>query len=117
MNDTQQIETTTLPEAIRGFLADSAGDARPSTITFFADNARVDDQGETFTGVAEVEAWLKRTTGMFVYTLQITSASNRGDGVYAVLNHLESDAFPGGEANPTFVFTVTDDKISHLTFE
>lgn len=117
MSQPQQIDPTALPAAIRDYLADSTGSDRPATIRFFADDARVDDQGETFSGREEVETWLKKTTGLFVYTLEVSEAALRDDGKYAVRNHLVSEAFPKGETYSTFVFALENDQISYLTFE
>lgn len=117
MSTAQQIEKTSLPSSILDYLADSTGADRPTTIRFFADDARVDDQGESFEGRDAVEAWLKKTTGLFEYTLEISEAAVRQDGKYAVRNHLVSAVFPKGETYSTFVFTLEDGLISHLTFE
>lgn len=117
MTKAETVDPQSLPQPILDFLADSTGNDRPSTIRFFAETARVDDQGESFSGTSEVQAWLNKTTGLFDYTLEISSAQVRDDGMYAVRNHLVSDVFPGGETHSTFVFALDEDRITYLTFQ
>jgi len=103
-----------LPAAVRGFLADQAGDDHAATLAHFTDDATVVDDGKSFAGRDAILGWLSREANEFTFTSTILSTEKHDDSRFTVTNHLEGD-FPGGTVDLRFQFFLSGGRIASLT--
>lgn len=115
-NTDTRIGRDALPSAITTYL--TAHDARDTAtaVTVFTDDAVVVDEGHTYRGHREIEAWLANAAGEYTYTTEFTGAIQTGAADYDVTQHLEGN-FPGGVADLHFRFELNDALISRLVIE
>ncbi|MGW7683975.1 nuclear transport factor 2 family protein [Kribbella sp. NPDC054772] len=104
---------TTLPEPITQYLASHiARDV--DTAMWYADDAKVTDEGQTHHGRNEIRAWLQSAGTEYTYTTELTAVRQIDDHTYVATHHLEGN-FPGGTADLDFTFTLTNNHITTLT--
>jgi len=95
-----------LPTTITQYLAS------PS-LSLYADDAVVTDDGKTYRGRDEIRDWLELAASEYIYTTELVDARRIDANTYVTVNHLEGD-FPGGAVDLQFTFTLEDDLITHL---
>ena len=94
------------PEIIERYL-------RLGTADCFASDATVSDDGRTYHGRAEIQAWREELAGRFTYSVTVLGADDDGDGGYRVRTLVEGD-FPGGRVELTNGFRLRDGLIGEL---
>jgi hypothetical protein len=109
----KQSQQPTVPATIRTYLDAQAVGQSDVAVRTFAAGAVVTDQGETFTGVDDIGAFLNRASTEFTYTTEETGAEKIDDQHWVVDVRLEGD-FPGGVADLRYRFTVVDEQIAEL---
>jgi len=104
------------PEIITRYL--EAADAKdPQAVAAcFTPDGTVVDEGETYTGRAEIAAWRTALLGKYTFTSSLTGSESVSDEEYRVHVHVVGD-FPGGVADLTYRFTVRDELISALLID
>jgi ketosteroid isomerase-like protein len=105
-----------LPATITGYLAAHLAREVDAATSRFTDDAVVVDEGHTYTGPAEIAAWLDRSASEYTYTIELTGTERIDDAHYVATHHLEGN-FPGGVVDLHFRFTLRGDRISALTIE
>jgi hypothetical protein len=110
------IDPAELPETITGYLKAHQARDLPVAMHSYEPGAAVTDEGRTYHGHAEIQAWLSRSASEYTYTVEMTGASRLGDDRYDVMHHLEGN-FPGGTADLHFRFTLRNGKIARLVIE
>jgi hypothetical protein len=95
-----------LPTTITQYLAS------PS-LSLYADDAVVTDDGKTYRGRDEIRDWLERAASEYSYTTELVDARRIDANTYVAVNHLEGD-FPGGAVDLQLTFTLEEDLITHL---
>jgi hypothetical protein len=95
-----------LPTTITKYLAS------PS-LSLYADDAVVTDDGKTYRGRDEIRDWLGRAASEFTCTTELIDTRQIDANTYVAANHLEGN-FPGGTVDLQFTFTLEDDLITRL---
>jgi hypothetical protein len=105
-----------VPEVIRRYLA--AHDRRDSDVSLstFAENGRVFDDGREYRGREAIHDWLARASTQFTYTRTFLDAVAAEPDVWLVRNRLEGD-FPGGTVDLGYRFRLVDGLIVDLVIE
>ncbi|WP_327292952.1 nuclear transport factor 2 family protein [Streptomyces sp. NBC_01198] len=107
------IDTDDLPDVIKRYLeAHTARDASGATRAM-TPQATVTDEGRTYRGAPEIEAWLNRATSEYTYTTTLLGAEQAGPDRYTAIQRLEGD-FPGGRVDLRFRFTLDQGLIGDL---
>lgn len=104
-NQTATLSLDALPSAVRTFVAAHQAHDRETELSCFAEDATVTDEGRTYTGLAQLRAWLGKAESEYTYTTEVTGASSVGTDRYDVVHHLEGD-FPGGVVDLHFRFVL-----------
>jgi ketosteroid isomerase-like protein len=101
------------PEVIARYL--QAADERDAAalVACFAEDGSVLDEGHTYAGRDAIRAWREDTATKWTYTTTVTGTEALGGDRFDVSIHLKGD-FPGGEADLTQAFTLSDGLISRL---
>jgi ketosteroid isomerase-like protein len=101
------------PDIVTRYLA--AADAKdPARVgACFAADGTVVDEGRTYTGPAQIQAWREALLGQFTFTTTVTGSASVSPQEHRVHVHVVGD-FPGGEVDLTYCFTVRDDLITAL---
>lgn len=111
----EELESTELPVAVRGFVDGWQGRDPDAVEALFAEDAVVSDQGETHRGLAEIRTWIDHDIDLFTTTLTFLR-TREVDGMVGASYRLEGD-FPGGVAELEYQFRLSDDgKIVRLDF-
>ena len=105
-----------LPTAITTYLtAHEARDAA-TTISTFAADAVVTDEGRTYRSRDQILGWLNNAGTEYTFTTEFVGATTDHAGNVDVEQHLEGD-FPGGTADLHFRFTMDGALIRKLVIE
>jgi hypothetical protein len=113
-NSTETIDPSQLPETIAGYLAARYAGDPDVAIGFYADDATVLDEGNTYAGTGAIREWLATAASEFTFTVELIGARRTDDEHYVAVQHLEG-SFPGGVVDLQFEFTLRDGRISQLT--
>lgn len=116
MTAARPVDPAALPEPVARYLAAHPVRDAAAARALFAPDAVVVDDGRTYRGPAEINAWLDRTSAEFTYTTELTGALALDDTRYDVTQHLEGD-FPGGQVDLHFRFTLDGGAITRLVIE
>lgn len=112
----EAIDPAGLPATIRAFLAAHVARETDAALRAFTPDAVIVDQGESFRGTERVRWFLEHAGSEFTYTTELIGAQRRDERHWVAVNHIEGD-FPGGVADLSYRFTLTDDLISELTID
>ena len=112
----EPLDQSELPEIITRYLTAHKARDLDAAIECYTIDASVTDEGRTYNGPQEIEAWLSRSASEFTYTIEAIGAAMRDNDHFDVLHHLEGN-FPGGEVDLYFHFTLRDGKIARLVIE
>ena len=104
-NQTVPLSLDALPSAVRTFVTAHQAHDRETELSCFAEDATVTDEGRTYTGLAQLRAWLGKAASEYTYTTEVTGASRTDEDRYDVVHHLEGD-FPGGVVDLHFRFVL-----------
>ena len=102
-----------LPTTVRGFLAAHVVRDADTSSSFFAEDAVVVDQGESFRGRVQVHAFLRDAGSEFEYTTEQIGAARVDDDHWVVTLRLDG-TFPGGVAELDYRFTTREDVVTEL---
>ena len=102
------------PEIIDRYLRLGTGPDHAATAACFTPDATVSDDGRTYHGRSEIQAWREELAGTFTYTVKVLATEQDAGGGYRVHTLVECD-FPGGRVELTYAFRLRDDLISELT--
>lgn len=102
-----------LPDTITKYLISHVTRNVPAAMRWYADDAEVTDDGKTYRGHDQIQAWLASAASEYTYTTELTSTEQVDDHTYIATHHLEGN-FPGGTADLNFTFTLTNGKITQL---
>ena len=102
----------TLPEPVAAyFRAEQEKNAEAVSQCFTAD-APVTDEGHTYHGVSEIQAWIAESFSKFDFTNQPFAVEEK-EGTIVVTSHVEGN-FPGSPIDLKFIFQLSGDKIAVL---
>ena len=85
----------------------------PTALAQFADDAVVTDDGHTYTGTDEIDAFIRTAASKYTFTRTLIDASEIAPGEWKLTNHLEGD-FPGGTVDLSYRFRLAGDRIARL---
>src|SRR5687768_9018693 len=105
--------TDTLNPAIAGYIDDTNARDNESLIRWFAPEAVVVDEGETYRGTDEIRQWIARTQAAFEFTLETLRAEQHGGET--IVTCRVTGSFPGSPADLRHFFTLDGDRIAALT--
>ncbi len=113
MTQNTEIQSESLPPAVRDFMAAQiAGDADTSS-SFFTEDVVLVDQGETVHGKEQARAFLRDAGSGIEYTTEQIGAHRVDDAHWVVTVRLEG-TFPGGVAELDYRFALRDDRVAEL---
>jgi hypothetical protein len=98
-----------LSKPIAAYFAAGKGDA---VARCFTENATVEDEGQTYTGLAAIKRWKAETSRKYSYTSEAIVLQER-DGKTVVTSRLTGN-FPGSPVDLRFFFKLDGDKIASL---
>ncbi len=101
------------PQVIRRYL--EAHDRRDpdASLSAFAPDAHVLDDGRDYYGLEAIRDWLARASTEFTFTRTFLEASAESPNRWLVRNRLEGN-FPGGVVELRYRFTLVDGLITDL---
>jgi ketosteroid isomerase-like protein len=102
------------PEIIERYLQLATGSEYAAMAACFTPAAVVTDEGKTYRGRAEIQAWREQLAATFEYTVKVLNAEPAGDGLYRVTALIEGN-FPGGRVELTYTFRLENDLIAELS--
>lgn len=105
--------TDNAPDVVARYLAAADAKDPKAVAACFADDGTVVDEGVTYTGRGEIEAWREQTLSKWTYTTTVTGSEPVSADRYRVRVHLSGD-FPGGEADLTYDFMIAGGLIKGL---
>lgn len=105
-------KTMKLPTTIAKYVEASNSGDTSATVELFSESAVVHDDGEEFTGLQAIEAWIAESTRK--YQAQLVPLALEESGDHLVLRGQVSGNFPGSPIELDFDFVLTDDKITFL---
>jgi hypothetical protein len=94
------------------FHADADKADRTAVVRCFTDTAVVKDEGNVYTGRAEIARWKTESAAKYSYTSKPIK-SERLDGKTIVTSHLTGD-FPGSPVDLRYIFGLDGDRIASL---
>ncbi|MFC6197727.1 nuclear transport factor 2 family protein [Ponticaulis profundi] len=101
-----------LPKVIAAYFdADNKGEANVLS-TYFAENAIVKDEGNTYTGRNAIREWIANASTQYSYTVEPLSLSEE-NGKIIVTSHLVGN-FPGSPVDLRYFFKLRNDEIAEL---
>jgi hypothetical protein len=101
------------PAVITRYLQAAGTDQLTVLADCFTPAGTVLDEGQIYTGRAEIIGWREELAGKFSYTSTVTGSTPIGDDAYRVKVRVEGN-FPGGVADLTFDFGLADGLIAEL---
>jgi ketosteroid isomerase-like protein len=101
-----------LPHTVAGFIEASNARDLDGSVACFADDAVVEDEGQTHTGIDQVREWKRETERRFTYTIEPINVEQR-DG-QAILTATLAGDFPGSPVDLVYEFTIADGAIKAL---
>jgi len=81
-------------------------------LAIFSPDAKVRDEGETYSGSAAIRAWMEATTRKYRVTVEVADAALNGDA-WRVAG-IVSGNFPGSPATLHYNFTLAGARIEKL---
>jgi len=104
------------PDVIRRYL--EAHDRRDvdASLSAFAPDAHVLDDGRDYYGLEAIRDWLARASTEFTFTRTFLDASAESANRWLVRNRLEGN-FPGRVVDLRYQFTIVDELIADLAIE
>jgi ketosteroid isomerase-like protein len=104
---------TVLPNAIAIYQDAHDRHDAPVALAQFADDAVVTDDGHTYKGTDEIDAFIRTAASEYTFTRTLIDAAEIAPGEWNVTNHLEGD-FPGGTVDLRYRFRLDGDRIAGL---
>ena len=115
-DDHAPIAAADLPEAVATYLAaHRASDTRTASAQF-TETAVVVDDGHTYTGRTEIDAWLARSSSEYTYTTTLLRSERLDAAHYRAVQRLEGN-FPGGVVDLRYTFALRSGTITELVIE
>ena len=116
-NTAHPIALAELPEAISIYIAaHNAGDI-DAEVALASDDLVVTDEGNTYTGPAEIRGWLEGVASEYTWTTELIAAAKVDDLHYDVQQRIEGN-FPGGLVDLHYRFWLADaTKIGRIVIE
>jgi hypothetical protein len=105
-----------IPDVIRRYLATHDRHDTDASLSTFAVDGRVFDDGREYRGQAEIHDWLARASTQFTYTRTFLDAVEERTDVWLIRNRLEGD-FPGGVVDLGYRFRLADGLIVDLDIQ
>lgn len=104
--------SVSLPPVIESYFAAGNANDAARIAAHFTDDARVKDEGQWRTGVAEIEAWAREAREKYQYTSTPVAVEADGDACI-VTAHVEG-TFPGSPVDLRYRFELAGEKIAGL---
>ncbi|AGK95510.1 nuclear transport factor 2 family protein [Clostridium pasteurianum] len=101
-----------LPQPIAYFIKAKNEHNSNELISYFSDNAIVQDEGENICGVKAIKEWIDETNKKYNDTLEALNLVEKNENI--VLTAVVSGNFEGSPTNLDFYFTLNNDKITTL---
>ena len=102
------------PEIIERYPQLATGREYAQMAACFTPDGVVTDEGKTYRGRAEIQAWREQLAATFEYTVKVLTAQPGDDGRYRVTALIEGN-FPGGRVELTYTFRLEDELIAELS--
>lgn len=104
--------TIKLPRVIESYFAADKGRSADAVAACFTDTAVVKDEGNTYTGTAEIAGWMAKASTEYSYTVEPFAITEAG-GQTIVTSHVVGN-FPGSPVDLRYFFTLAGDRIAAL---
>jgi uncharacterized protein (TIGR02246 family) len=96
----------------RYFEADASRDVE-ATLTLFADDAMVTDEGGAWRGKSEIRDWRRGPASKYEYTTTVARVDRIGDDHYRASGRIDGN-FPGATADLKWDFILVEGLIARL---
>ncbi len=106
-------QDTSSPSVVQAWFAAHEGRQAEAELTTMTDDVVIIDQDQTDRGREAARGWISGARREFTYTTTVLTTASDGDAT-VVTARLEGD-FPGGRADLSYRFLLSDDRISALT--
>ena len=103
--------TIKLPPPISAYFQADQGDGIPVS-ECFTDDAKVEDEGNTYSGLGAIREWKKESSRKYEYTVEPFAIEEAG-GKTVVTAHVVGN-FPGSPVELRYFFALVGDKIAAL---
>lgn len=113
MTTSAEQQSSTSPSVVQAWFAAHGAQQADAELATMTDDVVVLDQDEAYRGREAVSAWISGASRDFTYTTTVLTSASDGDAT-VVTARLEGD-FPGGRADLSYRFQLSDDRISALT--
>jgi ketosteroid isomerase-like protein len=113
MTHNTDLRSDPIPTTVRDFLAAHVVPDADTAASFFAEDAVVVDQNQTFSGRGQIHTFLRDAGSEFEYTTEQIGAARIDDDHWVVTLRLEG-TFPGGLAELDYRFTTRENVITEL---
>ncbi|MCU1693369.1 MAG: hypothetical protein JWM64_2460 [Frankiales bacterium] len=113
MNTSNEQQHTTSPRVVQTWFAAHEAKQADAELATMTDDVVVIDQDQTYRGREAARAWINGSSRQFSCTTTVLTTACDGAAT-VVTARLEGD-FPGGRADLSYRFDVSDDHISALT--
>ena len=104
---------TKLPEPLGSYFDAVNREDVDATLTPFAANAVVTDEGKTRNGVRELREWIEEVTEKYHPRFEVEDVVEDGAGAAVVIG-LVSGTFPGSPVRLRYTFRLSRGTITHL---
>ena len=105
-----------IPDVIRRYLSAHDRHDTDESLSAFAVDGRVFDDGREYRGQEGIHDWLARASTQFTYTRTLVDAVEEQTDVWLIRNRLEGD-FPGGVVDLGYRFRLADGLIIDLVIQ
>jgi ketosteroid isomerase-like protein len=105
-----------VPHAIRRYFAAHDRRDADASLSAFASDARVFDDGHEYRGQEAIRDWLTHASTQFTYTRTFLNATAEPPDAWLIRNRLDGD-FPGGTVDLRYRFRLVNDLIVDLVIE
>jgi hypothetical protein len=105
--------TTALPHVITDYQDAHDRHDAPLALAQFAGDAVVTDDGHTYAGTDEIDAFIRTAASEYTFTRTLIDAAEITPGEWKLTNRLEGD-FPGGTVDLSYRFRLAGDRITRL---
>lgn len=101
-----------LPNAISTFFSVGNGTAETAPSEYFAEDAIVHDEDQSYQGPAAIQAWRAESRRKYLYHAEPIAVTQEATGVKVRAN--VTGNFPGSPAQIEYIFQLAGDKIKTL---
>ena len=102
-----------LPAPIAGYFEADGRRDTDAVVALFVRTAVVTDEGQTWAGLDAIRTWREGPASKYEYTTEVFDIQQPGTDDFVLTGRLQGN-FPGGTADLTWRFSLSEGRISRL---